>query len=282
MVDNFNLNEVLTTPLNYNVKPISQNLPEVEQELLQSEANIKLCLTRNGKQFLTVGEELKKIQDKKLYKLRKETFEDYVEKTLNISRYTAYRFIQVRDFVATSQQSLNKYQQYSYSQLCEMVTIDDEHLLNKITPGMTIKAIRDLKKEALKSLLEEQQQKARADKMAEFDLYLKAREIAEADKEDLPQPLVLKNKKERLDFLNNFKNWKMIAYIQPIALQIYSWPLKNGDSILAFYVVDSPFNSVYYTHYIRNKGRGLGFLSLLWQSQNNIIDWLTSNKNQIE
>lgn len=282
MEENVNLTEALITPLNYNVRPISQNLPEQEQELLQAEANIKLGLTRNGKQFLTVGEELKKIQDKKLYKLRKETFEDYVEKSLGVTRFTAYKFIQIYQFVTTSSQSINKYQQYSYSQLQEMVSIQDEALLNRITPGTTVKQIRELKKEALKPLLEEQRKQAQAEKMEKLDLYLQAKEIAEADKEDLPKPLVLKNKQERLDFLNNFKNWKMIAYIQPIALQIYSYPLKNGDQIIAFYVVDSPFHSVYYTHYVRNKDRGLGCLSLYWHSPNNIVDWLTQNKKEIE
>ena len=286
--DNFNLNEVLVTPLNYNVRPISQNLPEQEQELLQSEANIKLCLTRNGKQFLTVGEELKHIQEKKLYKLRKETFEDYVEKSLGITRFTAHKFIQIYNFVTTSSQTINKYQQYSYSQLQEMVSIQDETLLDKVTPGMTIKRIRELKKEALKPLLEEQRKQAQAEKLEKLDLYLQAKEIAEADKEDLPRSLVLKNKNERLEFLNNFKNWKLIAYIQPIALQIYSYPLKNGAQILAFYVVDSPYGFVQYTLYVRSKTHDygyrfvLGYLNLSWNSKNELIDWLTQHKNEIE
>lgn len=40
----------------------------------------------------------------------------------------------------------DKYKDYSYSQLCEMVSIKDEKLRNKIKPDMTIKQIRELKK----------------------------------------------------------------------------------------------------------------------------------------
>ena len=40
----------------------------------------------------------------------------------------------------------DKYKDYSYSQLCEMVSISDEKLLKQIKPDMSVKDIRELKK----------------------------------------------------------------------------------------------------------------------------------------
>ena len=280
--------EVLNTPLNYKIPATPINVTPDEEKLFIAESNIKLNLSRNGKQFLVVGEELKMIRDKKLYKLRQQTFEDYCENNLKISRYTGFRFIQIYEFVATSQHSLNKYQQYSYSQLCEMISIQDEKILSQITPGTTIKQIRKLKQDALKPIVEQQKQDKQAEKIEKLDLYMQAKEIAEADKKDLPKPLVLKNITERKKFLADFKTWKQIAYIQQISLQIYSYDLKNGASILAFYVLDSPYTGVKYTLYIRSKSIDygyrfvLGYLNLSWNSENEIIDWLTKHKSEIE
>ena len=108
-------------------------------------------------------------------------------------------------------------------------------------------------------------------------------------KQNEPKSLVLKNKKERQEFLDNFKSWTMVAYIQQINLQIYKYELKNGVSIWAFHILDSTYcRSVKYSLYIKSKAKNygyrflLGYFNLSWNSENEIIDWLTQNKKEIE
>lgn len=58
-----------------------------------------------------------------------------------------YKFAKREDPLGSPKMWIDeKYNDYSYSQLCEMVSISDEKLLKQIKPDMSVKDIRELKK----------------------------------------------------------------------------------------------------------------------------------------
>ena len=106
------------------------------------------------------------------------------------------------------------------------------------------------------------------------------------------KPLTLKNKDERNAFLKTYKDWELIAEIEYLRLTVYRRRLKNHTSIIAFeakshderlstsvrYCVfcEPEFNQSLDWHYRTNS------FNLCFNSENEVIAYLTQYKNEIE
>lgn len=107
------------------------------------------------KNFISLGFHLVECRDNQYYKdFGFDNFYDFVEKNFHMEKSAVSRHINI--FMKFSQSSNNgvpymmylddKYKKYSYSQLSEMLQLNDDQI-KQIKPEMTIKEIRELKKE---------------------------------------------------------------------------------------------------------------------------------------
>lgn len=302
--EDFDIVEVLNVPLDYSPEQQVKGLDEMlvsnsdRYELNAIECEIKLSLKRNGNEFLVVGEKLKEIRDKKLYKIKHYvTFESYVTFELNLSRTTAFRFIQASEFVKCCTGATKRFENCSYSQIIELATIQDTALLEQIDPKTSRRKIQEIKKKYYQSQqnnnvsklasamnVEQKPKQTHAEKVASFVETIKAQESQEI------LPLKLKNKKERLEFLKDFtkNDWRMIGSIQELHLQIFRRKCKNNISIVCFHVLDANYGGNKYFIYIPDKSIDYGYkyptgpLDLFGQSENSVVEFLTQFKNRIE
>lgn len=106
------------------------------------------------KNFISLGFHLVECRDNQYYKdFGFDNFYDFVEKNFHMEKSAVSRHINI--FMKFSQSSNNgvpyvmylddKYKKYSYSQLSEMLQLNDNQM-KQIKPEMTIKEIRELKK----------------------------------------------------------------------------------------------------------------------------------------
>lgn len=299
--------EILTTPLDYKIPPIPPTVEDEKKQLMECEASIKISIKQTETKFLLLGENLAYIRDKKLYKhSRYLTFDLYILNTFNMSKSTAYRLIQISEF--TKSRTGATFEKYNYSQLLEIVTIpeeDREKLLEKITPDMSKRDIQKLKhnyftiklaqqpsSQLVTTTIPETPKPAKTDANITYeDIFNETEKLIEARE---IEPLILKNKQERQDFLETYKTWQLIANIDCLKLKIYQRKLKNNSSIVCFETSHFDSNSKLgpYKRYVvvfdvDNKiDYGYRFinshLNLYFNSENEIIDYLTKNKTQIE
>ena len=303
--------EIFTVPLNFKLK--SRNLLEPEdvdkekQELLEYEEIIKLSIKQSESKFLTLGEALVNIRDKKLYRKSKyPTFELYILNTFEMSKRTAYRIIHVYEYTKSGTGAT--FENYSFSQLAEIVTIPEEDtaLLAQITPEMSKRQIQRLKheyytaKQCKEQILEHTSDevtievpkvKKTNENITYEDVFNEAEKQVEFNE---IQPLVLKNKEERLNFLKTYLEWEMIGKIDYLRLSIYRRRLKNKTAIIALRAdrEDSKiknYPSVRYTVFFEPQSNepndyrfNSSYFNLCFNSENEIADYLTKHKKEIE
>lgn len=99
--------------------------------------------------FLKLGAHLKEVRDLKHYELGgyKNVY-DFALTEFNLSKSSVSRFINICYSFSKNHNSMvidDKYKDYNYSQLCELLNCDDD-LAKKINPGTSVKEIRKLKK----------------------------------------------------------------------------------------------------------------------------------------
>ena len=124
-----NYDEIFSVPLGFNLKPktlLDTSVVDPEkQELEECEDVIRLSIKHSESKFLTLGEALVKIRDKKLYRKSKyPTFELYILNAFEMSKMTAYRIIKVYEY--TKSNTGVTFENYSFSQLLELTTIPEE------------------------------------------------------------------------------------------------------------------------------------------------------------
>ena len=107
-----------------------------------------------------------------------------------------------------------EYSRYNYSCLCEMLPLTDEQL-KLCTPEMTESEIRALRK-TLKSPVQLTGQNVDNSKISYGNCVL-----------------ALKNDKERIEFLRQYKSWGKWLSLPELALNFYKCDLTNGDFIVA-------------------------------------------------
>ena len=92
-----------------------------------------------------LGENLKQIRQFKYFNLAGfNSFEEYCDKEIGISKKYAYRLISIYEFIKSRDVATINYEQFTISQLQEILTLSDDKL-NQVDPAMTITQIRALK-----------------------------------------------------------------------------------------------------------------------------------------
>lgn len=111
------------------------------------ESKIKLMANN----MVQIGYYLKLLRDRKLYKeAGYDNFLDCAYKEFNLTKSSVYRFIKVNSEYSSGGNSLEidaEYSAYSSSQLIEMLNMPEEERM-EITPDMSVKGIRRLKKKS--------------------------------------------------------------------------------------------------------------------------------------
>lgn len=136
-----------------------------------------------------------------------------------------------------------KYRKYSYSQLCEMLSLDEKKRKN-ITPDMTVKQIREKKKEwkKKKSLVQDEKSSV-ATSQPEKPVIAEKKE--EAKEEIVQQELpLMKNNNQRKEWLENYKDWGLWYRDEHIDVNYYKYDLPDGSRLI---VEEYPQRECYWT-----------------------------------
>lgn len=301
--------EVFTVPLSFKLSARPSLLdPQISVEkskLEECEQIIKLSIAQSEKKFLTLGETLSKIKNEKLYKSsRYPTFDLYIQNTFEFSKASAYRFIQVYEFCLTGE----TFDKYTFSQLVEISSIpeEDSMLIAQITPEMSKRQIQRLKheyytaKQCKEQVLEQTpdevtvavpKEKKTDDNITYEDVFNEAEKIVD---QNTIEPLILKNKQECLNFLKTYNDWEMIGNIGYLRLKIYRRRLKNKTAIIAFVAentkdIKNKHDSVKYSIFVEPENNHsfdytiqTHYFNLWFNSENNIVYYLTKHKQEIE
>ena len=118
-------------------------------DLEQADQSIKACLLDAGRNVIAVGYYLKVIRDRELFRdAGYETIWDYARETYGFSKSTASRYMARNDRFSVGGNSpvmAEEYREYSRAQLQEMLSLDAEQMA-QVTPEMTVREIRELKR----------------------------------------------------------------------------------------------------------------------------------------
>lgn len=121
----------------------------LDVNLEEAETSIRASLKDAARSVIAVGHYLKVIRDKELYReAGYENVWDYAADTFGFSKSTASRYMARNDKFSVGGNSpilAEEFREYSKAQLQEMLSLDAEQLEN-VTPDMTVKQIRELKK----------------------------------------------------------------------------------------------------------------------------------------
>ena len=121
----------------------------LDVNLEEAETSIRASLKDAARSVIAVGHYLKVIRDKELYReAGYENVWDYAADTFGFSKSTASRYMARNDKFSVGGNSpvlAEEFREYSKAQLQEMLSLDEAQLEN-VTPDMTVKQIRELKK----------------------------------------------------------------------------------------------------------------------------------------
>lgn len=121
-----------------------------EQEYQKLDTEIKRSMKRTAAEVVRLGYFLRRMHDGKLYLVHYSDFDSYVREELCIDYSKANRFMNINkkySFNGNSMSIDEKYEEYSQSLLEEMLNMPVE-LEEKVTPGMSIRQVRDIKQQA--------------------------------------------------------------------------------------------------------------------------------------
>lgn len=121
----------------------------LDVNLEEAETNIHACLRDAARNVIAVGFYLKRIRDKELYlDAGYKNIWDYAAATFGFSKSTASRYMARNDRFSVDGNSpklAEQYRDYSKAQLQEMLNLDADQL-EDVTPGMTVREIRELRR----------------------------------------------------------------------------------------------------------------------------------------
>lgn len=115
------------------------------EKFLILEESINACFSQNTKGKLLLGDNLKQIRDLKYFSLvGYNSFEEYCDKEIGISKGQASKLISVFEFSKSFDIETFNCEQFTISQLQEMLYLSKDQL-KQVDPAMTITQIRALK-----------------------------------------------------------------------------------------------------------------------------------------
>ena len=137
---------------------------------------------------------------------------ELAEHCFNLPKTTTVNIISVTKKFGYLMNSLKKdYEEYSFSQLTEMVSLSDEQLA-LVNPEMSVQDIRAMKK-ANKKVGPTSDQTQDCTKVESF--------------------IQFKNDNERSDFIKNYEYWGLWLEFHELNLKFYKCELSNGDFLVA-------------------------------------------------
>lgn len=288
---------------NFNSKTFKLKYWRTRYSMLVAENGLYRSLSRISDSYIYIGKMLSEIKEKNLYSralkdltdYKQETpgysylnFEEYCKVKFNLKKSSAYALIDVyKTFGTNDGQVSENYSAYNYSQLSEMVSLSEKDR-QKVTPEMTVKDIRAMKK-ALSP--------PKGDGDAVTDLnYKKPPQEETVTVEAVTTPpekgnvkLIFKNKTERSKWVEDYaKNGYLWVDVPPLNLRVYRYDFINGVSLLTTeYGPGYGVNGSYYVQRQLIKQPGVkeiyineyyGFYGL---GVSQVVDWMTTNRDQI-
>ena len=121
---------------------------QVEYKTLDME--IKRSMRRSAKEVVRLGFLLRQMMEKHLWEAVYDCFDEYLTEELHMDYSLATRFMNINRKYSVSGDSMEiaaEYEEYSQGLLIEMLNMPPE-LEAKVAPDMTVKQIREIKKQA--------------------------------------------------------------------------------------------------------------------------------------
>lgn len=144
-LDRLNSRSEPSYPVHFEYISKCAKLEQLEESIRSSVKSI------NGK-FVFIGEILATIDRERLYGTVHSGISDnycndvyrYAFVRFGLKKTTTFNLVSIARIFAVNGELLPKWKDYSYSQLCEMISMSDEDR-KKVNPTMTVKQIRELK-----------------------------------------------------------------------------------------------------------------------------------------
>lgn len=125
-----------------------------EMNLSDLTFELKRCFRRSAKDVVYIGYILRRVLDLKLWQESYDDFDSYLHSELHLEYSVACRFIQINKKFSCSGNSAelsDKYSDFSQGLLIEMLSMTPEQEA-KVTPDMTVKQAREIKKKDKKPI----------------------------------------------------------------------------------------------------------------------------------
>lgn len=119
-------------------------------DFVDLDREIKRTMRRSAKDVIQIGYMLKQMRDKKLWEVQYSCLDEYLTQELGIDYTAASRFMNLNSKYSLRGNSMEiaaKYENYSQGLLIEMLSMPPE-LEEKVTPEMTVKQVREIKRSA--------------------------------------------------------------------------------------------------------------------------------------
>lgn len=120
------------------------------QEYMEWREDIRNRLQETKENFIVIGYRLKQLRDTEAYKqMGYSSITEMAQKEYGLNPTATSRFIKINNKYSVGGNSMEldqRYESYSYSVLCEMLTMTEEEA-EKITADMTVQEVREQKKE---------------------------------------------------------------------------------------------------------------------------------------
>lgn len=151
----FNIAQILSGRSRAELKPANTSKNYMPGQVTLDEwiiwkEDIRNRLQESKENFVVIGYRLKQIRDTEAY--RQEGYgsvTEFAQAEYGLTPTYTSRFMNINDKYSVGGNSMElaeEYRGYSYSVLCEMLTLDDVQM-EQVMPGMTVREIREIKQE---------------------------------------------------------------------------------------------------------------------------------------
>lgn len=235
-----------TSPYNTKSKKYKTEYWKTRENALLSEFEIFRNLWRISNSYIYIGKLLSEIQEKRLYfralthnaQYTSESlgysyisFEDYCKAKFNLKKSSAYALIDVYKIFGTCDGKLKEnYKAYNYSQLAEMCSLP-EAKRKDVTPEMTVKEIRELKKSL-------SPKKSDTEAVTEMKIKPERQDTVTVEAQAIPEDsgnvrLLFKNKAEREKWVKDYRQHAYLWVDVPALKQrVFRYDFLNGISLI--------------------------------------------------
>lgn len=178
----FNIAQILSGRSRAELKPANTSKNYMPGQVTLDEwviwkEDIRNRLQESKENFVVIGYRLKQIRDTEAY--RQEGYgsvSEFAQAEYGLTPTYTSRFMNINDKYSVGGNSMElaeEYKGYSYSVLCEMLTLDNVQM-EQVVPGMTVREIREIKQEKQQEEvleLDDEEPEENQESMAESRMY---------------------------------------------------------------------------------------------------------------